>query len=253
MAFFDFLFGGGDDSNLEEFELPEFQSDPIFTESQDVLFGLGKDILGGDFGAFSSLAETGSPEFEAVLANTIRDIQTKATEQLAAQGRARGGALADVTSRAVADTTANLRFQDFLRSQEGLGFLFQQGRGITEGVRGAGLTNQSQINQFALGRSQLDLEERGALDKQEGEQGFLEGGNLATLGGLAATGVGVATGNPALITLGSTLSGFDFSDILGGAEGKQKGVTDVAKGTKALGGIKKNRLLEDFNLKDLSL
>lgn len=245
MAFFDFLFGGGE-SNLEGFELPEFEEDPLVGESQDLLFGLGKDILAGDFGAFSSLAKTGSPEFEAVLANTIRDIQTSATESLAATGRARGGALPAVTAKAVSDTTANLRFQDFLRSQEGLGFLFQQGRGITEGVSSRALTNQSQKNQFALNRSRLDLNQRGALDNQDLDRGLLEGENLATLGGLATSGVGLATGNPGLITLGSSLSGFDFSDFdIGGS--KQKGVTTPEKGTRLPGAIKKRKDVIDIN------
>lgn len=250
MGFFDFLGFGNDKSNIEEFQLPEFEADPLVGESQDFLFGLGKDILGGDFGAFSSLAETGSPEFEQVLQNTIRDISISATEAAAATGRGRGGLLPSTLPRQIGDVSANLRFQDFLRSQEGLSFLFGQGRGITEGVSNRALTNQSQLNQFALRRSELDLNQRKALDNQDAELGLLEGGNLATLGGLATTGVGVATGSQPLVNAGSVLSGFDFSDILGGEEGTQKGITETAKGTKKLGSIKKNRLLNDFNLED---
>lgn len=241
MALFDFIgdiFGFGDDeeSNLEGFELPEFEEDPIFGESQDFLFGLGKDILGGDFGAFSSLAETGSPEFEAILAKTIRDVQTSATEALAAQGRGRGGAVADVTSRAVGDVSADLRFQDFLRSQEGLGFLFQQGRGITEGVSSRSLTNQAQKNQFSLNRSGLDLEQRGLLDEQDLREGGLEGEGI---GNLFESIPGIFGG---------------IKDLFGDKEEEkvQTGVTATSKGAKKIGSIKKNRLLNDFNMESIA-
>lgn len=180
---------GDDDSNLEGFELPEFFEDPLFGEQQDFLSGLGKDLLGGEFGAFKSLAETGSPELEAVIANLNRDVTTQATEAAARSGRARGGQLPSTVSRNIADATAGLRFQDFLRAQEGKGFLFQQGRGITEGVRGAALDNQAQRNTFNLNTSRLDFNRRAGLDELDLKVGGLQGEGIAGAVDLIGTAV----------------------------------------------------------------
>ena len=84
------LFGGGDDeSALEGFKLPEFFEDPIFKETQEFLKDFGINILKGDIPEFfRSLGETGSKEFEDVLALTKRDIQESALETTQYQIRA---------------------------------------------------------------------------------------------------------------------------------------------------------------------
>ncbi len=177
-------FGGGGDeeSNLEGFKLPEFFEDPEFKKTQEFLSDFGINILKGDIPEFfKPLGETGSKQFEDVLALTKRDIQESALETAAITGRGRGGSVPSSVARAVGDASTKARFLDFQRAMEGKGFLFQQGRGITEGVRGAGLASQGQRNQFALGTAGLDLKQRGALDVQDVAEGTARGTGFANL------------------------------------------------------------------------
>jgi len=169
------LFDNDVSSNLEGFKSPKFQADPRFNRVQDFLEQFGTGILEGDFGAFSSLAETGSPEFEKVLQQGITDIRRTGEEQRAKAGRARGGLGEE---EAVGRFTGNLRFQDFLRAQGGLQNLLTTGANITGGVRGADLTSQGQLNQFNLESSRLELEKLLGLDKQAKEAGEAQGSGI---------------------------------------------------------------------------
>ena len=85
-------FGGGDDeSALEGFQVPEFFEDPIFKETQEFLKDFGINILKGDIPEFfKPLGETGSKEFEDVMALTTQEIQESALETAAIKGRGSG-------------------------------------------------------------------------------------------------------------------------------------------------------------------
>lgn len=188
---------GDDKTQLEKFKLPEFFEDPEFKKMQEFLSDFGINILKGDIPEFfRPLGETGSKEFEDVLALTKRDIQESALETAAITGRGRGGSVPSTVARAVGDASTQARYADFLRAMEGKGFLFQQGRGITEGVRGAGLASQGQRNIFNLGTAGLDLKQRAALDEQD-----ILGGEL--LGKLIGGGLGFLAGGPVGAAIGA--------------------------------------------------
>ena len=204
----DFFLGGDDEeSNLEGFKLPEFFEDPEFIKTQKFLSDFGINILKGNIPEFfKPLGETGSKEFEDVLSLTKRDIQESTLETAAITGRGRGGSVPSSVARAVGDASVKARFADFLRAMEGKGFLFQQGRGITEGVRGAGLSNQAQRNTFNLSTAGLDLKSRGLLDEQDTAEKDL-------LGKIIGGGLGFLAGGPVGAAVGS--AGEDiFSGII---------------------------------------
>ena len=220
-GFFDFLietatlglvdtktFNPEEEEGIGGFKLPEFFEDPEFKKTQEFLSDFGINILQGNIPEFfKPLGETGSKQFEDVLALTKRDITESALETAAITNRGRGGSVASTVAREVGDATTKLRFADFLRAMEGKGFLFQQGRGITEGVRSAGLTNQGQRNTFNLGTAGIDLKSRGLLDEQDAQSGDLLG---KIIGGV----LGLSTGGAAGAAAGTTVGGDIFGSIV---------------------------------------
>jgi len=178
------------DSNLAGFQLPEFADDPLVAETQEFLNEIGQNFLKGDFGEFSSLAETGSPEFEALLQRTMTDIRRGTEESFAKQGRSRGGGVTAASAEAVGDATAQLRFDDFMRAQQGKAGLLATGGNLVQGVRTSAQNNQLQKNNFALGRSELDLAKRQGLDRLDLQIGEAQGQSIADL---VTAGAGIAS------------------------------------------------------------
>jgi len=130
------LFGG--DSNLEGFKLPDFFEDPEFKKTQEFLSDFGINILKGEIPEFfKPIGEIGGKEFEDVLSLTKRDIEQSAINTGAITGRGRGGSVPSSVASAVGDASTKARLINFQQALEGKGFLLQQGRGITEGVRSA--------------------------------------------------------------------------------------------------------------------
>jgi len=194
------LFGKDDEpSALSGFELPDFFEDPEFKRQQKFLGDFGIDVLGGKVPEFfRGIGEAGSPEFENLLRQGTGDITRGITETAALTGRGRGGGVSSQVGKEVGRFSTEARFNDLLRAMEGKKFLFQQGRGISEGTRSAGFAEESSRNQFALNRSKLDFAHRSALDEQEATIGGLEGENFSQLLNTAIKGgVGFATGGPA--------------------------------------------------------
>lgn len=252
MGFFSNLFGGGglgkaldpfelipgvgkdpEASNLAGFKIPEFEEDPDFRETQDFLKSLGIDILGGEIPEFfAPIGEAGGAEFENLLSLVKGDIQTSAEAAGAATGRT--GAIPSVVAERTGRAATELRFEDFQRALRGKEFLFREGRGITESVRGAGQTQQAQENQFLLEASGLDLQKRLGLDVQAGQEG-------EALGKLFEAGLGAAAG---FVTGGvpgavvGAAGGFDFSSLLSGVPSPSKPVGTEEKAKLNLGTIK---------------
>lgn len=206
------IFTGGDESQIKGLELPKFQEDPDYRKTQDYLRDLGINILGGEIpdyykkiGEPVPVADIGGPEFENYLSLMTGDIKKSALETAAASGRG-GGAVQDITNQAVGEFTTQSRYANFLReieqkfaaeqnAIEGRKFLFGEGRGITEGVRTAGLQQEGLVNQFALNRAELDFRKRSSLDKFEQSQDLLSGENLGKFLNLGVNaGVGFAKG-----------------------------------------------------------
>lgn len=205
------LFGGGDDdeSNLEGFEIPTFEEDPDFRETQDFLKSLGIDILGGEIPEFfAPIGEAGGPELENLINLLSGDIQAAVESAGAATGRT--GAVPSIVGEKVGRLSTELRFEDFQRALKGKEFLFREGRGITEGVRAAGQTQQAQVNQFLLNAAGLDLTKRLGLDEQD----LLSGeafGKLAEVGLGAAAGF-ITGGVPGAVV--GAAGGIDFTELL---------------------------------------
>lgn len=201
--------GGDDTSNIEGFQIPTFEEDPDFRETQDFLKKLGIDILEGDIpDFFAGIGETGGPELENLISLLSGDIAGAAESAGAATGRK--GAIPSIVAKETGRISTQLRFEDFQRALKGKEFLFKEGRGITEGVRGAGQTQQAQVNEFLLRAAGLDFKKRAALDEQDIAEGEAMGKLLETGLGAAA---GFVTGGPVGALVGAT-GGFDFSTLL---------------------------------------
>lgn len=204
------LMGGDNESNLEGFQIPTFEEDPDYRETQNYLKDLGIDILGGDIpDYYKGIGEAGGAEFENMLSLLKGDIQSATEASFAATGRS-GGVVGSVVAEKTGRLATEARYNDFLRSLEGKGFLFQQGRGITEGVRAAGQAQQAQVNAFSLDRSGLDLNKRLGLDQQDAAEGEAFGKMLEMGLGAAA---GYLTGGPVGAVVGAA-GGFDYTDLL---------------------------------------
>lgn len=191
MGFWSRLFGGESEENVD-IARPEYYEDPDYRETQDFLKTFGMDILKGDIPEYyAPIGETGGESFEKMLGLTTRDITQSATEALAKGGRARGGQLAATIAPAVADTSIKARFQDYLRSLEGKGFLLQTGTGITERVRAAGQTEGQLRNAFNWQDYAAQVGERAWQVGQEEKRDAALG---ETIGTIASIGLGAATG-----------------------------------------------------------
>ena len=131
-------------------DFPEFYEDPYFAQSQEFLFPYGTDILKGDIPEYyRPIGEWGGAEFEDILGLATRDI-TKAGLETGARLKKRGGRLLPSIAREVGEMSKKFRFEDYVRALKGREFLFAGGKGIAEGVRGAGLQMQEMKNVFGL-------------------------------------------------------------------------------------------------------
>lgn len=197
---------------LGDLNYPDYFEDPDYRETQDYLKKLGIGILDGDIpDYYKGIGETGSKEFEDMLGLTTRDIQKGAAESMALQGRGRGGQLAAVTSGSIADAATKLRYADYNRAMTGKEWLFGQGKGITEGVRGAG--QQEGVNRNAFNVGEFNFEKWRAGNLAELDLGLAED-NSETAQSLA----GIVSG--AYTKLSSDGGNGDTSglSILGGQE-----------------------------------
>ncbi len=215
-------------SNLEGFELPEFEEDKDYRETQDFLKTLGIDILSGDIPEYySAIGESGSKEFEDYLGLLKGDVQSSVEASAAATGRT-GGVVASQTAEKVGKLSTEARFNDYMRALQGKQSLLNTGKSITEGVRGAGQHQQAQKNEFGLKRSSLDLSKRLGLDEQDAAQGDALGKMLEMGLGAAA---GYATGGVPGAVVGAT-QGYDYSSLFDG----------TSKTDKPVGGDKRSRV-----------
>jgi len=240
MGFFNKLFSpkglalgylaGDDDEEREAWKAPEWHEDPDYRETQDFMKGLGMDILKGDVPEYyKGIGEFGSKEFEDMLQMTTSDITKSMLEGAAITGRGRGGGLAPQIAEITGDVSRKARYDDYMRALGGKEFLFSQGRGITEGARGAGLNTQEMRNRFNLNTEQMAFEREKYADTKEAEESDMFGNLLST--GISA-GVGYATGGPAGAAMGA-IQGFDWGSLMDKG-GKQLPGTTTTKKDDAL-------------------
>lgn len=140
-----------------DIDVPDFYTDPKFEESQEFLFPYGKDILQGRPDPyFAPIGEIGGETFEDYMASIRGDVTRGVTEDLARR-KVRGMRGGDIISKAMGKITPALKWEEMLRGLKGREFLFTQGRGITEGVRSAGLEFGRQKSAFGLQKAGLEF------------------------------------------------------------------------------------------------
>lgn len=185
--------GGGGDSNLSGFKLPEFQTEADYTELQKYLKNYGMGLMEGNVpDYYKALGETNSPEFNAALNLMKGDVASSVESSAAATGR-RGGVVSSVTAQKTGELTTKMRYADYLRSLQGKQYLMGAGIGLSESARSAAQAQQGQKNTFALNRSRLDMAFRQALDNQDEKSGEALG-NLLSFGIDAIGGAGGGDG-----------------------------------------------------------
>lgn len=171
--------GKGKGEEKISIDLPAFYKDPHYEPSQDLLSGSGSDLLAGTPGEYyAPIGETGSPEFSEMSGRVTRDIQRTGEESAARMG-IRGPAATAIINRQIADKSGELNFQDYLRSLEGKKYLLGQGRGMTEGVRGASLDMSNLKNRYNMNKAELsfkkDISNRDFAAKQQAEEDAMWG------------------------------------------------------------------------------
>jgi len=193
--------------------IPSFYTDPKFTGAQDTLAPLGENILKGDIpDYYSGIGKSNSEEFQNMLAMINRDVKTGVTESNARMG-VRGGRGGEAVAKAVGDVGTKMRYSDYLRSLEGKEFLFGQGRGITEGVRNAGLSFGGQQNQFNLNTAQMEMQQEQYQQqlKQQEDNAWME----MLSAGIGAAGNIVGMGMLGGFSGGSASSGSNWASQTG--------------------------------------
>ena len=201
-----------DEVGNQSLNLPSFYTDPHYEQTQKDLYGRGKDLLAGKPGDYyGAIGESGGQELEGLIGMTRRDITKSVQESAAKRGTGRGGTLDSVIAGKTADASTQLRYADMMRAMKGREFLLSQGRGMTEGVRDAGLRYGSQRNAFGLNSARIqqssmesafDREERSGVREDEMTSdmaGSLTSGALSYLGGMSTSG-STTRGNSAYAT-----------------------------------------------------
>ena len=151
------LLGGGGDDEQQSYDLPDFQTDKYATGAQETLYPFGQNLLEGDIpDYYKPIGEIGGDLFEDVLGMGKRDIETAGYESAARLGQ-RGGNVATGIAGKVGDYTKEARLNDYYRALEGRQYMLGKGSDILSGVRSAGLTNQSQLNQYEVNKGNLAL------------------------------------------------------------------------------------------------
>jgi len=227
---------------LRDITLPKFYEDPFYGATQEKLLPMGTNLMGGNIPEWlRPIGESGSPEFQDLLNLTKRDISTAVWEDAARRG-VRGPAATKVIADTTADTATKMRWSDYMRSLEGKQWLFGEGRGITEGVRGAGLDFGGQKNQFNLNQAKLQMDLENMIETQKQAKKARESQMWADIIGGA---VGAATGLYGYSTVANALKS---TPKLGSAAGGANKILDSGNSV-TFGGTKYNL---PMNLRDLN-
>lgn len=188
-------------------DIPDFYTDKYYKPTQEKMFDYGEDILAGDIpDYYADIGRAGGPAFQRMQERTTANVREATQEGAAARGVGRSGIVDAATAGAVADTSAKLGWQDFLRSIQGKQNLLSAGLNTMSGVRGAGLQYGGQKNRYNINKANLEFQEE-QLEAQE------EAAEQAMWGDLIGAGIG-AVGNIASMGM---MGGFDkIGKLLGG-------------------------------------
>ena len=151
--------------------LPEFKSDPYFTKAQDLSYTTGSDILKGKLPEWmGGYGQTGSKEFQDMLALVNRNTATAVNENLVRRNISRSGVGAASIAKQAADTSTSLSWADYLKASGEKQSLLGTGLETISGVRGAGLQYAGQENVFGMQGAEIKL----SADKFNEEMVFRE-------------------------------------------------------------------------------
>lgn len=230
---------GSDDakSRAEDVNMKPFYEDADYLDTQKFLKDYGMGLMKGEVpDYYKSIGEVGGSEFENMLKMSNRDITQSATEAAARTGRARGGYLPAATAQAVGDNETQLRYSDFLRAMQGKQTLLAGGTGITEGVRGAGLQNQGQRNEYQTNEANFGLNKGKYLDTFDAAAGAARGQAISNLIKIGAGAAGFMAGGP-----GGAMSAMSLASAFGGGNpaplNSNSSDEKQAAGVSKLGGI----------------
>lgn len=162
MGFFSNLFGGGKSSapSYQKIEIPPFWDDPYVAKTQDYLYGFGTDILSGKLpDPYSSIMDFDSKEFEDMLSLKNRDILSGVNESAAKRGIGRSGVTASAAAKAISDSSTTARYGNYENTISNLKSLLTTGLNTVGGVGNNALTNQSQKNNYQLGKAELEIDQ----------------------------------------------------------------------------------------------
>ena len=186
------LFGGGDDDDEEEayipqFYLPECEPDPLYTESQDYLYGYGTNLLEGNINNYyAPIGEYGAQPFQDILGLATRDIQRSVQEDLVRRGIGRGGIGSTAVSQKVGDVSKELLYNDYARAIEGRESLLNAGLNTVSGVRTSALNLTGMKSQADIARAKLELEGQNLAWQMEQAENAQEGNLFSDVLGTAA-------------------------------------------------------------------
>ena len=204
---------------IGDIQLPDFYTDPNYTESQDLLSTTGKNLLAGKPGEYyKSIGETGGGAFENMMSLIGRDTSKAVSENLVRRNVARGGIGASLIAKSMADVGTKLRWEDYSRAQKGKQFLLGKGLDTTEGVRSSALNFGSQKNLYNLNAANFGLRKSGVEEAASAREGSMWSsilssgiGTLGNIYGMQQYGnimKGSATGSS-----GTVKSPIDYSSL----------------------------------------
>lgn len=203
---------------------PGFQVDPNVAWSQDRLKGQSDYLLNGltteggnlaglmgDTVSFNPLTtQYALQAMQAQLAPSYRNSQQNLTNTLEANNQLAGSTTASAFGNLESDymaqltsATAQAGLADINRALQNRVSLYGTGLNTTQAVGNAALTNQAQMNNFALSNYENQVAQ--ALGEQAPQTGGANGAIAGAIGGGMA---GLATGNPYLAAGGAALGGY---------------------------------------------
>jgi hypothetical protein len=195
-------------------DLAPFYTDPLYSAGQSQLYDFGSNLLSGDIPSYyKAIGETGSKEFEDMLALTTRDTTKAVNENLVRRGISRGGLGASISAKTTADTSTKLRWQDYARALQGKQYLMSAGLNTIGNVTSNALSYGGQKNQYNLSSAELALgvqkanQEAAAKRNAMWSQIATSAIGLIASGGLSGilSGLGAASGTTA--GMGAATSG----------------------------------------------
>ena len=139
--------------------IPDFYNDPLYQQSQGVLFPFGTNMLSGNLpDYYKPIGETGGTEFNNMLALMNRDTTTAVNENMTRRNISRGGLGANIIAKAVADNSTKLRWEDYSRALTGKQNLLNLGLNTVSNVGSNALNYMGQKNNFNMSAAGLQFD-----------------------------------------------------------------------------------------------